>query len=101
MFTPFRMKHKKRAVVNWACEKSVLATEDIRSKKGLINGPTHPFSSPSSDQTHDDKVSCMQDSCIQFPTFLSITEAQRESKTRLFDVSNMFSTKYPPIVLQL
>jgi hypothetical protein len=47
-------------------------------KKGFNDGSTHPFSSPSSDQTHDDKVSCMQGSRIQFPTFLSITEAQKE-----------------------
>jgi hypothetical protein len=48
------------------------------SKKDLNDGSTHPFSSPSSDQAHDDKVFCMQDSLIQFPTLLSITEAQKE-----------------------
>ena len=51
-------------------------------KKSLNDGSTHPFSSPSSDQTHDDKVFCMRDSLIQFPTLLSITEAQKEGVRR-------------------
>jgi hypothetical protein len=73
-------------------------------KKSLNDGSTHPFSSPSSDQTHDDKVSCMQDSPIQFPTLLSITEAQKERVRRSvpdfifldrLQVSQFLSTKWP------
>jgi hypothetical protein len=52
-------------------------------KKGLRDGSTHPFSSPSLDQTHDDKVSCKQDSRMQFPILLSITEAQKEGRAPL------------------
>jgi len=46
-------------------------------KKSLYDDSTDPFPFPSSDHTHDDKVSCMPDSLIQFSTLLSIREAQK------------------------
>ncbi len=44
-------------------------------KKSLNDSSTHSFSSPSSDQTPEDKVSYMQNSRIQFPTLLSMEAA--------------------------
>ena len=44
-------------------------------KKSLNDGSTQSFSSPSLDQTPEDKVSYMQGSRIQFPTLLSMEAA--------------------------
>jgi hypothetical protein len=52
--------------------------------KGLNDGSTHPFSSLSLDQIHNDSVSCLQGSLIEFPTLLSITEAQKREGDREF-----------------
>jgi hypothetical protein len=60
----------------------VLATEDICSKKGSNDGSPHLFSSPYPDQAHDGKVTRTHDSRMQFPTFLSITQAQKERVRR-------------------
>lgn len=51
--------------------------EAPHQNKSLYESSTDPFPFPSSDHTHDDKVSCMPDSLIQFPTLLSIREAQK------------------------
>jgi hypothetical protein len=47
-------------------------------KKSLNDSSTHSFSFPSSDQTHDDKVSCIQDSLVQFPTLLFVGAVEKK-----------------------
>jgi hypothetical protein len=47
-------------------------------KKSLNDSSTHSFSFPSSDQKHDDKVSCIQDSLVQFPTLLFVGAVEKK-----------------------
>src|SRR6266566_2551595 len=63
---------------------STTTSSSVFAGKSLNDGSTHPFSSLSSDQTHDDKIFCMQDLRIQFPTFLSLQKLKKREEDSEF-----------------